>query len=505
MRVSTVLSLILLLSACGPASHTPGDAGPEGLDGGSIEAGSSAQALIGAGGGVLVLDTLRLDIPAGALSEDTLITITATDRPVEDPFVGFSPIFDFEPHGLTFDLPVTVSIPFSGVAETATVYWTVGETDAFAALDTTTDGARAVAETTHFSSAFVGTACHGSCCGRGRGELDVLLAVDNSNSMTEEQASLAAEIPRMARVFATGDLDGDGVQDVPAVRSVRIGTVSSDMGTGGYTVPTCARSDFGDDAVLWTAGNTTIAGCMASYPQYAELGAGASSSELDAFVQQVACTATIGIGGCGFEQQLESVIKAITPSTAPMTFFRGTSGHADGVNAGFLRSSSILATIVMTDENDCSASDPEIFNPTSATYGATDLNLRCFEHQSTALHPVRRYADALRASRSDPRDVVFGLIAGVPVDLAGSDPTTILADPRMVETVDPTIGNRLEPSCEVSGRGEAFPPRRFVELAEELGSAASTVQSICQADYGPTVDAILRRVADRVSGSCGTP
>jgi len=490
----TIFVAALLCVACTPPTHSTGDAGAGGADAGEPDVGSTAQALIGPGGGTLELGAAMLEIPAGALESEQMIRVTVTDRAVQDPFVGYSPVYRFEPSGLRFEAPATVRVPFTGDADTATVFWTVDDTEAFAALDTTIEGGVAVARVEHFSSAFVGTACTGDCCGRGHGSLDVLLSVDNSNSMTEEQAALADQIPRMARVFATGDLDGDGVQDVPALHSVRIGTVSSDMGTGGFAVPTCVGSDFGDDGILSQAGRTDQPGCAASYPQYAELSSGAPASELDAFVEQVACTAQLGTGGCGFEQQLESVIKAVTPSTSPVTFHAGTSGHADGANAGFLRPDALLATIVVTDENDCSASDPNLFDPTAPA----DLNLRCFSNPEQ-LHPASRYVDALRASRSDPDDVVFALIAGVPVDLSGADPSTILADARMTEMVDPAVPTRLVPSCNTE-TGLAFPPTRLVEVAEQL--PGSTVQSICQADFTPAVDAILRRVGRRASGAC---
>jgi len=491
----------LCLAACGPASHTAPDGGTTGVDAEAPPIGSSAQALIGPEGGMVALGDAQLEVPASALTEDTMIRITVTDRVVEDPFVGFSPVYRFEPAGLHFRTPVRVSIPFTGRRETATIYWTVDESGAFAALDTEIVEGRAVAQTEHFSQAFVGTACTGDCCGRGRGELDVLLSVDSSNSMTEEQSKLASQIPHIARVFATGDIDGDGVQDVPAVRSVRIGTVSADLGTGGHVVPTCERAEFGDDGILTTNGRTAISGCLASYPAWAELGAGASPSDVDAFVSQVTCTAQLGTGGCGFEQQLESVVKAVTPSTSPLVFYGGTSGQADRANAGFLRPDAILATLILTDENDCSAVDPDLFNPSSATYGSTDLNLRCFNYPA-ALHDTSRFADALRSSRADPRDVVFGLIGGVPPDLAGADPRAILADPRMIEHVDPASPNRVEPTC-VSSTGIAMPASRLVEVAGQL--PGSTVHSICADDFTPAIDAILRRVADRVSGSCGAP
>ena len=72
----------------------------------------------------------------------------------------------------------------------------------------------------------------------------------------------------------------------------------------------------------------------------------------------------------------------------------------------------------------------------------------------------------------------------------------------MLETVDPAMPNRLLPSC-VTEHGVATPPTRLLEVARDL--PGSTVQSICQDDFAPAVDAILRRVAARASGSCGAP
>lgn len=504
-----VACLSLAFTGCGPVSHGEDagggeeDAGPGGGGGDDIpDVGDTSSTLIDdSAGGVLMLASLTLDVPGDAVDEDTEVSVEAIDEELPELFEAFTPVFRFEPAGLEFNTPVTVRIPFEGDAELATIYWTTDDGETYAALDTRIEGGMAVAETTHFSRAFVGTACRsGACCGRGRGVLDVLMMVDGSNSMAEEQASLSAQIPHMARVLATGDLDGDGVQDFPALRSIHVGSVTPDMGTAGYTVPTCAAADFGDDGLLRTDGNPTMTGCAATYPAYAELRGGATSSQVDTFVEQVQCTAVVGIGGCGFEQPLEATLKAVTDSMSTTTFHAGTSGHADGANAGFLRPDSILATIMMTDENDCSALDGEIFSPTSGTYTA-DLNLRCHAYPA-ALHPMARYVTGLRDTRTDPNDLIFNLIAGIPTDLAGQAPATINADPRMAEVVDPMMPNRLTPSCNTPGTGLAFPPRRMVDLADSLGGAG-TIQSICQSDFTPVVDAILREVARRASGSCG--
>ncbi|MBZ0119128.1 MAG: hypothetical protein K8H88_19185, partial [Sandaracinaceae bacterium] len=228
------------------------------------------------------------------------------------------------------------------------------------------------------------------------------------------------------------------------------------------------------------------------------------------FVHDVSCVATAGVGGCGFEQPLEAVLKALSPSSptaytgpafAPPTFFGGTLGHALDANAGFVRDESLLAVVLLTDEEDCSVSDPELFDPMSLRY-AGDLNLRCFLHP-TAVQPVQRYVDGLLALRRNRPDLLsFSVIAGVPTDLAAPRPTAedfdrILADPRMQEQLDPVEPNRLRPSCDVPGRGLAFPPRRLVQVAQGLGPARSSIHSICDGDLRPAAEAIATLVGRR--------
>ena len=73
----------------------------------------------------------------------------------------------------------------------------------------------------------------------------------------------------------------------------------------------------------------------------------------------------------------------------------------------------------------------------------------------------------------------------------------MLDDPRMTERVDETMRNRLVPSCNVPGRGTAFPPRRLVRVAQAIGPGRETVQSICQDSFRPAASAIARLVGRR--------
>jgi hypothetical protein len=260
--------------------------------------------------------------------------------------------------------------------------------------------------------------------------------------------------------------------------------ITSDMGTGGFSVPTCSEPNFGDDGILRTTGNTSVPGCSATYPSFLSFSTGDDAS---AFATDVACVAVVGTGGCGFEQPLEAILKATSVGSG---FSMGTSGHADGANAGFLRPGAQLTIVALTDEEDCSASDPELFNPTTSEYPG-DLNLRCFEYPE-AVHPVSRYVDGLLATRN-PAQVSFVAIAGIPPETAGTDYAAILTHPDMQERIDPSMPTRLAPSCNVPGRGFAFPPRRIVTLARDLTAlgARASAQSICQDDLTVATDAIV--------------
>lgn len=62
-------------------------------------------------GGFVELNGFRVDIPAGALPHDALVTI---DLP-EDEVLGKRVVAEFGPHGIQFNTPVTLTFPLDGV------------------------------------------------------------------------------------------------------------------------------------------------------------------------------------------------------------------------------------------------------------------------------------------------------------------------------------------------------------------------------------------------------
>lgn len=360
-------------------------------------------------------------------------------------------------------------------------------------------------------------------------KVDLLFMVDNSNSMATVQVNLTAQFPRLIRILVTGDFDesgetGDNDDDFDPVRDLNFGVITSDMGTGGYTVPTCANSDFGDDGILQTRGR--LPGCQMEYPSFLNFRIGRDMPEQ--FARDAACVATLGTGGCGLEQQLEAPLKALTPSaptawTAPdfvrpgtpdaprglnNGFFRNSPGHGDGANAGFARENSVLALILVTDEEDCSAFDPDYYEFDSAIYGGREqINLRCFLYPE-GLHPIERFVNGYVQLRTRPGLLVFGGITGIPPDLAPRpgervDYERILADPRMQGEVDPERPQRVRSSCNTEV-GSADPPRRIVQVAQGLEErgAGVTLQSICSNDFRDALSEVIRLVKSALGAAC---
>lgn len=67
--------------------------------------------IVAAEGGFVELNGFRVDIPAGALPADTVVTI---DLP-SDPLLAKRVMAEFGPHGVQFNTPVTLRFPLTGV------------------------------------------------------------------------------------------------------------------------------------------------------------------------------------------------------------------------------------------------------------------------------------------------------------------------------------------------------------------------------------------------------
>ncbi len=326
----------------------------------------------------------------------------------------------------------------------------------------------------------------------GTTRVDMLFVVDNSNSMSEEQVVLTDQIRTMAE-----ELINPSDPSAPSVQDLHIGIVTTDMGTHGYTIQTCSNPSNGDNGVLQNIGRQD--GCAPSYSApdcdraecpwlihsaaFPDDGSDPANSPI---WEDFGCIASLGTGGCGFEQQLESSYMALVVNT-----------EAGRPNEGFLRDDSLLAIVYVTDEDDCSTNNAEMFNPSRDDYGP--LNVRCAlsEHE---LYPISRYTDAFIALRGGDADsVVVAAITGVPVD--GSwNPGDPIERLRELRQVNPSNSNELLKSCDTA-MGAAYPPVRIAELVYSFGNNG-ILESICRADWTAALQAITRKIQDKLPGVC---
>lgn len=315
-------------------------------------------------------------------------------------------------------------------------------------------------------------------------DVDLLLVIDNSGSMQQEQQKLAREIPRLVSALTSPpDRDGDGEADWNAVESLQVAVVTTDLGTSGQGVfdsrGTCA--DWGDDGALRGEIPSTTIGCTPGSVDPVQ--AWSTGDDPDAFAQRVGCVAQAGTDGCGFEQQLAAATRAL------------------GKDGRFPRREALLAIVLLSDEEDCSLADPAGFYAGVTGYAAP--NEFCTKNPQY-LRPVAELLETMRGGRSDEQ-IFFAAIAGIPLDMSGRTPAEILADGRMSYVYDGSP-EALAPACTAppepgTTRPQvATPGRRLVELAGLL--PGSYVHSICADDFSPAISNLAALIGARIGQVC---
>ncbi len=366
--------------------------------------------------------------------------------------------------------------------------------------------------------------------------LDVLFIIDNSPSMEDEQAKLRDQVPRLIDLLLSGAVDDDSVEDFPAVQELHVGFVTTDLGYSSPTDewqagidfnPTDACDDVGDAGFLQSTGFLNEMVCTAQTPpsgipylEYPQDGA-ITQQELVDDVECLTSQQSPSGNACGFEQQLEAILaqKCNDPSDADCR---------NSANVGFSRADSLLAVILITDEDDCSTTDPRVFDVTNLSEGAyfgpktsggdVQFNLRCWEHRE-ALHDIERYVDGIAALKDDPSQVVFAAITGIPQDpdldlenfqTPAERYAAILAHPDMVEVPNPAQDDQqnqqLSPACDAGAAGTALPATRILEtisgLADPAVGVGTVVESICADDYSDALGTIVNQIAEALRQLC---
>lgn len=314
-------------------------------------------------------------------------------------------------------------------------------------------------------------------------DVDILFVIDNSGSMAEEQASLTSNFYQFMNVLE--NIEG-------GLPNVHIGVVSSNVGVGGYNITSCAGE--GDDGRLQNV--ATAPGCTPPSGYYISDVANPDGSRTKNYTGTLAdtfaCIARLGQDGCGFEQHFEAMRRALDGSNPQ--------------NAGFLRANAFLAVIFVADEDDCSAEDSQIFDPSQtmvsdplgplSSFRCAEFGIECDE--GTLGRAAGTYTNC--RPRDPPEyiahpDEYIQFLKGLK---GGGDDliyvAAIVGNPEPVVVGTETNGNpALDPSC-VTGAGEAFPGVRFRYFLDAFAEHA-TFTSICNTDLAPALVEIANALA----------
>lgn len=326
-------------------------------------------------------------------------------------------------------------------------------------------------------------------------DIDIVFMIDNSGSMTEEQDNLRRNFPAFTRVL----------KNLPqGLPNLHLAVVSSDLGAGPFDkVDNCHRKGDGGRFQNAARGGNCVG------PRGSFISAVGPDRNFDGDIDQVfSCIAPLGTKGCGFEHQLQSVRAALDPELMPAE------------NAGFLRDDAVLAIVLLTDEDDCSApANTTLFDPAqesiSDPLGPLD-SFRCneFGHLCAGKRPPRTDASELKDCHSaedgrlvkiselvtffkglkaNPNDVIVAVVTGPTAPYSVKTKAT-----RTTKGIE--LQPKISPSC-MSANGSASPAVRLHDFVDAFG-ANGTFLSICADDFTPVMDHIGHEVARRASLEC---
>jgi len=378
--------------------------------------------------------------------------------------------------------------------------------------------------------------------------VDLVFVVDTSGSMMEEQALLRQNFPQLMTQLQsiTGGLP-----------NLHLGVITPDLGSSPYNIPGCTNAGEGG---IFQKGVGNLCNNPAQHSFIIDIeprgcviekvGIGESTTcqthdcaqancDHDAFAdgnggftepagltlsedeggcprcrnyadetlpEVFSCIADVGTSGCGFEQPLEALYQALT-SQSP---------H----NVGFLREDAYLAVVFITDEDDCSVENTEIFNPDGDissplgpmnSFRCTEFGVVCDADWNRVLsNGPQVYNNCVSRPDGDPKRMLYplerytGLLASI------KNPSKIIAtavaglsDGSLAVTADMNQFPQLESVCG-SESSYGVPAVRILEFIDSFypDTPIWAKTSICDSDYSPTLVGLGRRLATVVGTQC---
>jgi len=299
-------------------------------------------------------------------------------------------------------------------------------------------------------------------------QTDILFVIDDSGSMSDNQANLASSLGAFIAALAASPIENQFRIAVTNTSIEGFKTSAAMTPVQSYTAGPSVGVPYPDGALLAVnqVGGLGVSGdyiydlASSTWGGNRILDAGTASLQRD-FKANV----LVGTRGSGREQPFRAARLALTSRLAD-------------ANAGFLRPGARLAVFFLTDEDDCSG------DPNTAVSSDTQCHDLAVKNDPALLDSVSGFAAFLLGPiGGELREIDVGAIAGF-------DPAT------------------LQPSqctCAGAGCGALEQADRFDQLRAALGDARMQVGSICVPDFS----AALLRFAQQLTPSSlplqGTP
>ena len=392
------------------------------------------------------------------------------------------------------------------------------------------------------SSGTGGTPVGGSFGGTVNNEVDILVMIDNSSSMTTMQEKLSAQLPSFIA----------SLQSLAVPPSLHLAVVSSDMGAPGDSTASIGCTERGDQGAFQSAPRGTCVDTTLAAGDTFISDANMMPNYTDPLSNVVQCIALLGDQGCGFEHQLASIDRALGADGL---------GAAPSQNVGFLRPEAALVILMLTNEDDCSApanttiyslnggmqnisnpdgpianyrcnggprgghlcQDPHGANSTAyftppltapsdaqGTATAPTLDLASCEDNesgSSALTPVSQFVKDIKALKSDPdNQILVAAIAApaVPYTVAwlpasgGQSTQPGELWPSIMHSCGPAGSFDVNPAATEHPTDQSFgdPAVRITQFTNAFPN--SVLGSICDPDFGTTLGTVASKIGQLI-------
>jgi len=320
----------------------------------------------------------------------------------------------------------------------------------------------------------------------GRKNLDLLFVIDNSHSMDDEQTSLRQNFHAMVEKLEA--IEG-------GLPNIHIAVVTSDLGTsnadGALAPATDKCNGVGDDGLMRELPSVTSTIAKARFIIDEDDGHGGRTRNYAGTLEETfAEIANVGIDGCGIEQHLGAMTRALDPRNVR--------------NAGFLRDDALLAVVVIADEDDCTLAHAGLFGKANLNAACTVDAITCDTELTgvgdyTGCRPnptpsyvddYKEYALALKRLKADPRDVIVAGIIG-----PTSETITLGSDSHGLE-VDATCSYQG-----ASGAQHAAAAIRTTAFLAEFPDR-STAATICDGDLTPALVQVSELLVSVLGDTC---